>query len=359
MTHGQVNTSASERPSPPDSGDNYILAELESSDNSHRSNSSPLPKQACSEASMSSARVMAGSRLPSESVRAAGKRLCILTLNEATPTDCCHVVRRSSNGAEVFSADEYKYTFVHLKEHPVRIIRDENPVALPYQAELSPYTVYHPPYSDFPPLLSQVHPYFAIYEAATAFRSLTDYQKDNFLATIPDADDPKSVVSRLSICCTIVDAWKQAFWCRPIPHPRTHLPAPSESRMTTRSRSSRDSVPSRSQPSSTKRKHSDRHASQCQTLPSAAQDDSPSTLASHDSPHTPEYEYEDHVAARFVHENPHLAVYHSDIADWAKDVNSSVSETPMSRGSDAAEQSLMSYSKEKAADNHTAMLLGF
>ncbi|EUC56402.1 HNH endonuclease [Rhizoctonia solani AG-3 Rhs1AP] len=406
MANNMANNLPSDTPSPPNSGDNYTPGDAEISQGS---GSSPPPKRARSDVSVASTRLTFGSRVPSESVLAAGERLCIITLSQVTPTDCCHVVRRSitCDGAKIdmleyawgvtgelnldtprnlfflsadfhrsfdrydwvlvptdddlstatiqastrlnylkaLPADEYQYTFVHLKGHPARIHRDKLVTNASSQAATDLYETYFPPYNTFPTLVSKIHPYFVIYEAATALKSLTPAEMKAFRGTIPNAHERTSVVSRLLICDTIANAWMQVFQSRPIPPAPTHLSAPSESRATTRSMSSRDSARRSSQPLGSKRKRSDQGRSQHPTQHSAAQEASPSTLASPDSPHTPEHQHD--AIWRFVHENPDPVIHRSDIAEWAKDVSAySVGEIHESQGSDAVKPLLVAHGEE-------------
>ncbi|CAE6472880.1 unnamed protein product [Rhizoctonia solani] len=376
-------------PSPPESDDNFVPPGSPEMDDSQGSDLSPPRKRAksTSQASVSSVRLVAGSRTPTDSKLAAGPPVCLVTCHAIAPTDCCHVVPRRSTSSEldmleyawgifpnrlnldipqnliylssdlhrafdrydwvllpsfdaimkaavvaslrspyteVFAQDEHDYNFVHLKDHPVRILRDKE-LILPFESEFHPYTAYYPPYETFPPIRSKLHPYFVIYGASAALDKLTQRQFEDFRATIPNAGDSSSVVSKLLLCRTIVRAWKEAYNTKPRPPASVHLSTLSRTRRTT-SRSTRDSLQSASQRSSHKQNQSSERQPESQDKGTAAKEGQlqeccpPSTLGSNDSPRTPEHRYDMmHALASQDHGS---VGYLSDIAQWAKNVSS-------------------------------------
>ncbi|KAH7325271.1 hypothetical protein B0J17DRAFT_681726 [Rhizoctonia solani] len=278
----------------------------------------------------------------------ASRRLCILTLNEVDMLEAAWRIstlnldspqnliylgtdfhRAFDSHDWAFPAEEYDYTFVHLKGHPRRITREEVPLILPFQAEYYPYEIHHTPFSTFPLLRCQLHPYFAIYKAAIAAKLLTVERYATFRASITSPTDHSSVVSRLKLCQAIVTIWRAAP--RPTPTPTSPVPTPrsvpSESRMTTRSQSAHNGAPSGSQRSSTHEGsvRLNRKGPQAPNMPPVTQGSShrdcrpPSTMTFGDPLRTPD---QGHALVDSLPLTVPDALLHLEIADWAKDVSS-------------------------------------
>ncbi|CUA73255.1 hypothetical protein RSOLAG22IIIB_10676 [Rhizoctonia solani] len=235
---------------------------------------------------------------------------------------------------EVFPPEEYEYTLVHLKGHPLRINREQVPLVLPYQAELHPYETYYAPYHNFPLLRSQVHPYFAIIKAGKAMEALTEEERTASEVSVPNLEDVSSVGSCLALCRIILGLW--------MPNSPTRSAAlisrsmSSEIGTTIDSRSSRSDACSSSRRSGTSGKPSPgRYESQYRSpiilLGSLIQD---LLVASEES--APGHDVVDIPALENHDGTPQL-----DIAKWIKDVSACPVDELEIPESDTAEYSMM------------------